>query len=94
VEGYRGGGISSVEVQHSSGPYDLTPAAVVTTAPLYSGRVIRDRTGHWVMMACVDAASDGSFEGVVSGPIPVHWDRGRGGLAVEAEGCKVSAPWR
>jgi beta-fructofuranosidase len=84
AEGHRGGGIWSLQVQHFTGPYDLTPAAVVTTDPLYSGRVIRDRTGQWIMMACVDAASDGSFEGVVSGPIPVHWDRGRGGLAAQA----------
>jgi beta-fructofuranosidase len=84
AQGYRGGGIWSLEVQHLTGPYDLTPAAVVTTVPLYSGRVIRDRTGQWMMMACVDATNDGSFDGVVSDPIPVHWDRDRGGLAAKA----------
>ena len=71
-------------MQHLTGPYDLTPAAVVTTAPLYSGRVIPDRAGQWTMMACVDATSDRSFDGVVSDPIPVHWDHDRGGLAAQA----------
>ena len=84
AEGYRGGGIWSLEVQHLTGPYHLTPAAVVTTMPLYSGRVIRDRAGQWMLLACVDATRDGSFDGVVSDPIPVHWDHDRGGLAAKA----------
>jgi beta-fructofuranosidase len=52
--------------------------------PLYSGRVIRDRAGQWMLLACVDATPDGSFDGVVSDPIPVHWDHDRGGLAAKA----------
>jgi beta-fructofuranosidase len=79
--GFGGGGIWSLETDRISGPYDVASAAVVTTAPLYSGRLIQDRAGQWLMMACHDAASDGSFDGIVSDPIPVHWDAERGGLA-------------
>jgi beta-fructofuranosidase len=80
-EGFDGGGIWSVETDHTCGPYDVDSAAIVTTAPLYSGRLIRSRAGQWIMMACHDATGDGSFDGVVSDPLPVHWDAKRGCLA-------------
>ncbi len=80
AEGFDGGGIWSLETHHISGPFDVASAAVVTTAPLYSGRLIQDRAGQWLMMACHDANSDGSFDGIVSDPIPVRWDPERGGL--------------
>lgn len=80
AEGFGGGGIWSLETDQATGPYDVGSAAVVTTAPLYSGRLIQDRAGQWMMMACHDANSDGSFDGVVSDPIPVRWDAERGSL--------------
>lgn len=80
AQGFGGGGIWSLETANLSGPYDVAEAAVVTTAPLYSGRLIQDRTGQWLMMACHDAHSDGSFDGLVSDPIPVGWDTERGSL--------------
>jgi beta-fructofuranosidase len=81
AEGFDGGGIWSMETDSVTGPYDVGPAAVVTTAPLYSGRLIQDRNGQWMMMACHDANSDGTFDGIVSDPMPVRWDEARGGLA-------------
>ena len=83
-KGFGGGGIWSLETDQASGPYNVESAANVTTAQLYSGRLIRNRAGQWVMMACHDANSDGFFEGVVSDPIPVRWDPERGGLTLVA----------
>jgi len=83
ADGYGGGGIWSLETDSTGGPYDVAKAAIVTTAPLYSGKLIQDRAGQWVMMACHDANSDGSFEGIVSDPLPVRWDADRGGLSTE-----------
>jgi beta-fructofuranosidase len=80
AEGFDGGGIWSLETHQATGPFDVASAGIVTTAPLYSGRLIQDRAGQWLMMACHDAASDGSFDGIVSDPIPVYWDSGRLGL--------------
>ncbi|PVZ55175.1 glycoside hydrolase family 68 protein [Arthrobacter sp. H-02-3] len=84
AEGFGGGGIWSLETDQTSGPYEVASAAIVTTAPLYSGRLIQDRAGQWMMMACHDANSDGSFEGVISDPLPVHRDPERGGLTAMA----------
>ncbi len=81
-KGFGGGGIWSLETDQTSGPYNVESATNVTTAQLYSGRLIRNRAGQWVMMACHDANSDGFFEGVVSDPIPVRWDPERGGLTL------------
>ena len=81
ADAFSGGGIWSMAAEDVTGPYDVGAAAVVTTAPLYSGRLIRNREGQWLMMACHDANSDGTFDGVVSDPIPVRWDPERGGLA-------------
>ena len=83
-KGFGGGGIWSLETDQASGSYNVESAANVTTAQLYSGRLIRSRSGQWVMMACHDANSDGFFEGVVSDPIPVRWDPERGGLTLVA----------
>jgi beta-fructofuranosidase len=73
-------GIWSLETHHLSGPFDVASAAVVTTAPLYSGKLVQDRSGQWLMMACHDANSDGTFDGLVSDPVPVHWDPASGNL--------------
>jgi beta-fructofuranosidase len=84
AEGFGGGGIWSLETDQITGPFDVASAAVVTRAPLYSGKLVQDRPGQWLMMACHDANSDGSFEGIVSDPFPVHWEPDRGGLAATA----------
>lgn len=73
-EGFGGGGIWSLEADQTNGPFNVASAAIVTTAQLYSGRLIQNRAGQWMMLACHDASSDGFFEGVVSDPIPVRWD--------------------
>lgn len=83
ADGFVGGGIWSLETAQITGPFDLAAAQIVTTAPLYSGRLIQDRAGRWMMMACHDANSDGSFEGIVSDPMPVRWEPEQGGLATE-----------
>ncbi|MBT2550813.1 glycoside hydrolase family 68 protein [Arthrobacter sp. ISL-65] len=77
---HQGGGIWSLEVGQQTGPYDLAASTVITPAALYSGRLIQDRAGQWMMMACHDANSDGSFEGIISDPMPVHWDPARASL--------------
>ena len=89
AEGVEGGGIWSLETDNISGPYDVGSAVLVTTAPLYSGRLIQNRAGQWIMMACHDATGDCSFDGIVSDPIPVRWDAGRGGLTTATTQTKA-----
>jgi len=82
AKGFGGGGIWSLEVPLATGPYDVGAATVATTAPLYSGRLVQDRAGHWMMLACHDANSDGSFDGRISDPIPVRLDPESGALSI------------
>lgn len=81
--GFGGGGIWCLETAQITGPFDLAAAQIVTTAPLYSGRLIQDRSGQWMMMACHDANSDGSFEGIVSDPMPVSWEPHHARLTID-----------
>lgn len=64
-----------------SGPaaFDIAGATLLADERLYSGRVIRDRTGRWVMLAFYNDAG-GEFVGSVSDPRPLSWDERTGSL--------------
>ena len=56
------------------GPYDIAGATPLTDDSLYVGKLVRDRTGRWVLLAFENAGPDGSFGGVLTDPMPVRWD--------------------
>ena len=77
----RAGGIWSLEVDSAIGPYPVGQAMLLAPEQLYSGRVIQDRGGDWVMLAFENSSADGGFVGALSDPIPVDWSSPDGPLA-------------
>lgn len=75
--GAAGGGVWSVPVDEDLAAVDITRARRVTTEALYSGRLIRDRSGSWVMLAFRHLDEDGEFVGEITDPIPVAWQGDR-----------------
>jgi beta-fructofuranosidase len=55
------------------GPFDLTTAEPLTDDALYSGRLLRDRSRRWVMLAFHCHDPHGAFVGEISDPMPVGW---------------------
>lgn len=78
------GGIWSVPCESLLGPFDLSSAVRVTDQTLYSGRLIRDRAGQWLMLAFRNADGEGRFVGEITDPMPVSWAPGRTGLVIRA----------
>ncbi|MEQ1735122.1 MAG: glycosyl hydrolase family 32 [Rhodoglobus sp.] len=67
------GGIWALEVDSPVGPFDVANATLLSPESLYSGRVIQDRTGAWVLLAFKNSTSDGGFVGTLSDPIALSW---------------------
>ncbi|MDO7883461.1 glycoside hydrolase family 68 protein [Antiquaquibacter soli] len=65
------GGIWALVAESTTGPFDAKQARLVVDESLYSGRVIRDRSGRCVMLAFENSTADGGFSGVLSDPLPV-----------------------
>ena len=60
------------------GPFDTSRAVPLAGEDLYSGRLVRDRAGQWVMLAFRNLEA-GGFVGEISDPMPVSWaDDGTG----------------
>ncbi len=64
------GGVWLVEPEGLLGPYDPATARRITDESLYSGRLVRDRSGAWVLLAFHHDDEDARFVGHVSDPIP------------------------
>ena len=56
------------------GPFDLAAATPFDHPSLYSGRLVRDRTGQWVLLGFLNVDGSGSFVGEICDPIPVRND--------------------
>ncbi len=67
------GGIWCLPCTSLLGPFNLTQAVRITDESLYSGRLIRDRAGRWVMLAFRNRGPDGSFIGELADPVPIRW---------------------
>jgi beta-fructofuranosidase len=65
------GGVWSAPGDSVTGPFDIGRAAPLTGEELYSGRLIRDRAGRWVMLAFRNLDAGGGFGGEITDPIPV-----------------------
>ena len=70
------GGIWALEVDSPTGPFDVSGAALIASEELYSGRIIRDRAGNWVLLAFENSAADGGFVGSIADPIEFEWPAG------------------
>ena len=67
------GGVWSAPGDSVLGPFDISRAAPLTGEDLYSGRLIRDRTGRWLMLAFHNLEQRGGFVGEITNPMPVSW---------------------
>jgi beta-fructofuranosidase len=74
------GGIWSLSPSDLLGPYDLRNAKRIAGESLYSGRLVRDRGGCWVMLAFRNIDASGAFVGEITDPIPVG--DGDGGITL------------
>jgi beta-fructofuranosidase len=66
------GGVWAAASDRLLGPYDVARARPLTDDSLYSGRLVKDRNGDWVLLAFHNQGPHG-FVGAVSDPIPVRW---------------------
>lgn len=65
------GGIWTVPCTSLTGPFEIGSARQVTDDSLYSGRLVQNRSGDWVLLAFHNTAIDGSFGGYLSDPMPM-----------------------
>jgi beta-fructofuranosidase len=71
-----------------TGPFDTRRAVPVADQDLYSGRLIRDRAGRWVMLAFRNVSTDG-FVGEITDPMPVSWTEDGTALIARPAGAAV-----
>jgi beta-fructofuranosidase len=77
LSGFRRGQLGGIWVAPASGPtgpFAIEKATLLAPESLYAGRMIRDRTGRWVLLAFQMENMDSTFEGSISDPIPLAWD--------------------
>jgi beta-fructofuranosidase len=56
------------------GKFDIEDSYLLTDDRLYSGRLVKNRQGRWMMLAFHNKDANGEFVGEVSDPISVRWD--------------------
>jgi len=85
------GGIWCLPGKSLLGPFDLTQAVRMTDESLYSGRLIRDRAGRWVMLAFRNRGRNGRFIGELADPVPVRWATDGSALELDAVSIMTDA---
>ena len=68
------GGIWALEVDSTSGPFAVQDAKLLTGEALYSGRIVRTRSGEHALLAFENASEGGDFGGTLSDPVPLEWE--------------------
>lgn len=68
------GGIWWLPADSSTGPFDAARAHRLTEENFYSGRVVQTADGGAVLLAFENVATDGSFVGRLSDPLPLEWN--------------------
>lgn len=76
------GGIWCVPGDSLLGPFDVTRAVPIADEALYSGRLVRDRSGQWIMLAFRNLGPAAGFVGEISDPMPITWNPPGTGLVV------------
>lgn len=56
------------------GPFDIKGATPLADDSLYVGKLVRDPSGAWVLLAFHNVGVDGDFGGALSDPMLVRWD--------------------
>lgn len=74
------GGVWSVPVDGVGSSVDLAAAIRVCDERWYVGRLVRDRSGDWQMLAFVNQDDAGAFVGGLTDPMPVRWRADGAGL--------------
>ena len=77
------GGVWCVPCDSLLGPFDVAHAVRIADESLYSGRLIRDRAGQWVMLAFRNLGPDGNFIGELTDPMPVSWAPGAAAMTID-----------
>lgn len=77
----RIGGIWTAPAEGAVGPFAIERASLLADERLYAGRLVRDRTGAWTLLAFIMGADPGGTPGGLSDPLPVVWRNDR--LALE-----------
>ncbi len=67
------GGVWTVAADAITGPFDASAAVALSGHTRYSGRLIQDRDGRWVLMSFRYAGPDTDFVGLIGDPEPVGW---------------------
>lgn len=68
------GGIWVATQDSLLGGFDVENAHLLSDDRLYSGRLVKNRQGKWMMLAFHNKDANGEFIGEVSDPISVLWD--------------------
>ena len=92
-EAGTGGGIWGLPCESVLGPFDLTRAVRMTDESLYSGRLVRDRAGRWVMLAFRNRGPDGGFVGELTDPMPLQWAADGGALLISDQTARKVPSW-
>ena len=72
------------------GPFDINGATPLTDDSLYVGKLVRDPSGAWVLLAFHNNGVDGDFGGMLSDPMVVRWDGNN--LVIDQERSTAIAP--
>lgn len=64
------GGTWVATADSATGPYDLANATLLVDESLYSGRLVRNREGDWLLLAFENMTERGGFVGRISDPMP------------------------
>ena len=68
------GGIWAAEGVISTGPFQVSTARRISDESLYSGRIVRDRSGQWQLLAFRNDDGEGRFVGELTDPSPFDPD--------------------
>ncbi|WP_345763043.1 family 43 glycosylhydrolase [Diaminobutyricibacter sp. McL0608] len=79
------GGIWAAEAISVTGPFSIESARLIASESLYSGRIIRNRLGDWVLLAFENTSGDGEFFGRVGDPIGIAWAADEPSIRLESE---------
>ncbi|TXN29330.1 glycoside hydrolase family 68 protein [Lacisediminihabitans profunda] len=79
------GGIWALAPDSLLGPYAVGRAELIAPESLYSGRVIRDRHGEWVLLAFENTSEGGDFVGTLGDPLRFAWRNGGPSIQLAAK---------
>jgi beta-fructofuranosidase len=78
------GGVWAADADSVTGPFDIAGAYRLTEESHYAGRLVRDRSGVWQLLAFHHTGHDGRFVGQLSEPMTIGRDEA-GRLRVAAD---------